>query len=262
MMKRGEEEMSGIRFSFPASIIAGKACIERHDVLILRRYGFAEGIRRYDDARRLLALDAMCPAHCHEWKAYFVETLSAFIIDIAPPSGQLDPLKSAWLIRNLAFDGVIEHSLRLEFLLHAIERADYCPDILSAFALDQLRLACSRVPAGAYYADRPGRAGITAGDLDYVWRILRSAVDRGRLLPPPFTASILRAIDDLVRLHDNHPGWAEIIGHMQDGERSVESLRTRPWLMTADPTDDDVVARDIAESIERLRQMAAVSCVP
>jgi hypothetical protein len=261
MMKRGEE-MSGIRFSFPASIIAGKACIERHDVLILRRYGFAEGIRRYDDARRMLALDAMCPAHCDEWKAYFVETLSAFIVDIAPPCGELDHLKSAWLIRNLGVDGVIEHGLRLELLLHAIERAGRCPDLLSAFALDQLRLACSRAPAGAYYAERPGRAGITDHDLDYVWRILRSAVDRGRLLPPPFTASILRAIDDLVRLHDNHAGWAEIIGHMQNGERSVESLRTRPWLMTADPTEDEVLARDIADSIERLRQMATVSCVP
>ncbi|SFB37315.1 hypothetical protein SAMN03159496_03206 [Rhizobium sp. NFR07] len=225
--------MGGIRFSFPASVIAGKGRIDRHDFLILRKYTFADGISTYDDALLMLALNDMCPARCDEWPTYFIETLSAFIVDGSSPTGRIDLLKSAWLIQTLAVDGAVDDPLHLEFLLHAIERAGSCPEILSAFALDQLRLAFCDEPCGAYRMGRPHRNGIAAYDIAYVWRILRNAVDGGRLFLSPLEASILNMINGLVEDRDNHPGWADIMEHVSGG-RGADSLRRRPWLRTPD----------------------------
>jgi hypothetical protein len=229
-----EKTMGGIRFSFPACVIAGKGRIDRHDFLILRKYTFAEGVTTYDDALLMLALNEMCPERCDEWPAYFIETLSDFIVDGASPHGSIDALKSAWLIQTLALDGAIEDPLHLEFLLHAMERAGSCPEMLSAFALDQLRLALCDVPASAYRDARPYRDGIAGHDITYVWRILRSAVDGGRLLLSPLEASILQMINGLVEGRDNHPGWIEVMEHVTGGRGST-SLRRRPWLRAADP---------------------------
>jgi hypothetical protein len=224
-----EKEMSGIRFSFPACVIAGKGRIDRHDLLILRKYAFADGVRSYDDALLMLALNEMCPSRCDEWPPYFIESLSAFIVDAATPAGRIDALKAAWLIQTLGFDGAVDDPLHLELLLHAIERAGACPDILSAFALDQLRLAFCEQPTGAYRVSRPRRDGIAASDIAYVWRILRNAVDGGRLMLSPLEASILQMTNSIVEGRDNHAGWAEIMEHVA-GRRGGSGFRRRPWL--------------------------------
>lgn len=224
--------MSGIRFSFPACVIAGKGRIDRHDLLILRKYAFTNGIRGYDDALLLLALNDMCPAHCEEWPAYFVEQMTAFIVDTAAPKGRLDAAKSAWLIRALALDGRVEHLLQLETLLHAIERADSCPDILLAFALDQLRHRLMDPLETSYGIPAPRHAGITADDMAYIWRLLRCRIDGGRLFISALEASSLTMIDDVVRHRDNHPGWQEVMDYVAGEERHVDSLRSRPWLLT------------------------------
>lgn len=228
--------MSGIRFSFPACVIAGKGRIDRHDLLILRKYAFTNGIRGYDDALLLLALNDMCPVHCEEWPSYFVEQLAVFIVDTAPPRGRLDAAKAAWLIRALALEGRIEHPLQLETLLHAIERAESCPDILSAFALDQLRHKLLAPPELSYGVPAPRHAGITADDMAYVWRLLRCRVDGGRLFISALEASSLAMIDDVIRHRDNHPGWQEVMDYVAGEERHIESLRSHPWLLT----DDDI----------------------
>ncbi len=226
--------MSGIRFSFPACVIAGKGRIDRHDLLILRKYAFTNGIRSYDDALLLLALNDMCPAHCEEWPAYFVEQLTAFIVDTAPPRGRLDAAKAAWLIRALALDGRVENPLQLETLLHAIERAESCPDILPAFALDQLRHMLLTPAETSYGVPARRHAGITADDMTYIWRLLRCRINGGRLFISALEATSLAMIDDVVRHRDNHPGWQEVMDHVAGEERHFDSLRSHPWLQTED----------------------------
>lgn len=223
--------MGGIRFSFPACVIAGKGRIDRHDLLILRKYGFPDGILSYEDALLLLALNDMCPDHCDDWPAYFIEQLTAFVVDMAPPRGRLDPLKSAWLTRMLGVDGVIEHPLHLEVLLHAMERASDHAPLLSVFALDQLRHALSTNPAGAHARARPAAHGITDQDLAFVWRIFRQSVDNGRLFLSPQEASTLYMIDNLVRHRQNHPAWTDVMQHASGQDRPLITLRNSPWLV-------------------------------
>jgi hypothetical protein len=141
-------------------------------------------------------------------------------------------------MRTLALEGRIDQPLQLECLLHAIERAESSPDILSAFALDQLRHAlCSR-PAGYSAGARPRLAGVTADDLAYVWRILRWRVDAGRLFVSTLEATSLRLIQEGVRDRDNHPGWDEVMAFVSGDEHAFGNLRSRPWLVS--PAEDIV----------------------
>lgn len=223
--------MSGVRFSFPACVVAGKGRIDRHDVLILRKYAFAEGVTNYDSARLMLALDDMCAMRCKEWDLYLVESLTAFLIDRTPPYGRIDEIKAAWLIRSLGLDGTVERPVQLELLLHILECASNHSPLLAAFALDQLSIAISDSPSGACHRMRPAQAEITAFDLDYIWRILRQSVQDGRLHLSQLESSVLHTIHNRVRGCDNHSGWNELMDHIAAAERPAIRLRSEPWLM-------------------------------
>jgi hypothetical protein len=232
-------EMSEHRFSFPACVIAGKGRIDAHDVMMLRRHAFADGISRKEDAEALLALHHACPEQCPEWGHYFVETLASFIVHASAPAGHIDELKAGWMIRALAEEGVVRTPLELELLFHAIEISVDVADGVTAFALDQIRNALAPVPGGAYLATRPPAAAITQHDLAYIWRLLRPAVDRGRLLLSPLEAEVLKEIDHLTSSSLNHPDWNEMLSQVVTLERPADLLRSLRW--TLDEDDDFVV---------------------
>lgn len=224
--------MSGFRFSFPACVIAGKGRIAADDILMLRKYAFPDGIRSSEDAATLFALNDSCLEHSPEWSTYFVESLTAYVVRGATPTGRIDDAKAGWLMRTIAADGAVRSALELELLLHAMEVASEVPESLSAFALDQIRLALEPGPRGAYHAARPPAPGITAFDLAYIWRVLRGAMERGRLMLSPLEAMVLREIDELADPAAHHPAWREMIAAVVTYERPREVLRAGPWLVT------------------------------
>ncbi len=235
--------MSGFRFSFPACVIAGKGRVSADDILLLRKYGLPEGARTIEDALTLLALNDACQEQCPEWSAYFVETLTDYLIHGATPAGTIDEAGAAWLMRSISADGVVRSPLELELLLHVMETAAEVPECLSAFALDQLRFALPPHGVGAYYASRPASPGLSTYDLSYVWRILRGALDRGRLMLSPLEAVVLKAIDDAASASDHHPAWREMMTMMVTLDRPRESLRSTRWLIANDgPIYDDELA--------------------
>ncbi|TCV61325.1 hypothetical protein EDE05_12246 [Neorhizobium sp. R1-B] len=236
--------MSGYRFSFPACLIAGKCRIDADDVLRLRRYTFPEGIGSFDDALTLLALNDHCPEHSPEWVAYFVESLTMFLVHGCVPRGVVDEAKAGWLMRSIADDCVVRSPAELELLLHVIEVAPEAPESLSAFTLDQIRLALQADARGAYHAIRPASPGIAAHDLAYIWRVLRSAVERGRLVLSPLEVVVLREIDGLASASAHHPAWREMIDAIVTLDRPRHALRSAPWLVTNDvhPSSEELAA--------------------
>ncbi|KGE00618.1 MULTISPECIES: hypothetical protein [Rhizobium/Agrobacterium group] len=226
--------MSGFRFSFPACVIAGKGRIVADDVLMLRKYAFPDGIRSSNDALALFALNEACPESGPEWTAYFIESLTMFLVYGSTPEGVIDDGKAAWLMRTITTDGAIHSALELELLLHTMEVASEVPESLSAFVLDQVRLALGPDPRGAYHAGRPAAEGISAYDLAYIWRVLRGALERGRLVLSPLEALVLREIDRLAAPSDHHPAWREMMAAVVMVERPKEMLRAKRWLAIDD----------------------------
>ncbi|TWF54188.1 hypothetical protein [Neorhizobium alkalisoli] len=225
--------MSENRFSFPACMIAGKGRIEAYDVLMLRTYAFPEGVRRVSDTQMMLELHDLCPTQCDEWANYFVESLSAYLVNGGGMPGVIDERKTSWLIRAIADNGAVRSWLEIELLLHVMEIADSTTETLSAFALDQVRIGLSTTASGrlggisnsAYGKTRPAQNGVTAFDLSYIWRVLRPAVDKGRLMLSMMELAILSEIDALAQRSDHHPGWNEIMLQFAAIERLTEASK-------------------------------------
>lgn len=224
--------MSGFRFSFPACVVAGKGRIVADDIFMLRRYAFPDGIRSCEDVLTLFAIHESSPERSPEWTAYFVESLTAYLVHGTEPAGIIDEAKAGWLMRTIAADGAVRSAPELEFLLHAMEVASEVPESLSAFALDQIRLALDPDARGAYHASRPAAEGITAHDLAYVWRVLRGALERGRLMLSPLEARVLREIDELAAPSAHHPAWREMMEAIVTPDQPREALRSERWLLS------------------------------
>ena len=223
--------MGGYRFSFPACVIAGKGRIVTDDILMLRSFAFSDGLKSSQDALELLALNETSIEKSPQWSAYLVESLAMFIVYGSAPAGIIDENKSEWLIRAISVDGAVKSALELEVLLHAMELAAEVPEELSAFALDQLRLSLEPAPRGAYHEGRPASDGITNQDLIYIWRILRGALERGRLMLSPLEATVLRHIDELADPAALHSDWHTMIAAIVTLDRPKHALRSSRWLV-------------------------------
>ena len=227
--------MSGLRLSFPACVIAGKTWLSAEDIILLRKYTFPEGIRSSGDVVTLLALHKTCPQKCAQWTDFFIEQLTDYIVYHCYPQGSLDDVNVAWIKAMFSTNGVVHTPLELDLILHVMAVSSFVPDSLSAFALDQLRIAVS-LKTGAYHETRPNAAiGITVHDLEFILRILRGSYARGNLVLSPEEVTVLHRIDGETWPSANHPAWHEMIAaiDMRESPQRAAADRTR-WLRVPD----------------------------
>jgi hypothetical protein len=203
--------MSDSFFRYPASAIAGKHRFTADDIVLLRRHMFPLGLTSADDALQLLALHRSPALKCAGWNTWFVEMMTAFVVVHSYPQNSLDELNARWLIDFLSTGGATANAAELEVVLHAMEMAGAVPDILSAFALDQLRLAIRYGKGG--YAEKRGikRSGIAAEDIEYIYRILRGSLFSGKMLLSRQEVAVIDRIDALVSGRANHPAWNDLV---------------------------------------------------
>jgi hypothetical protein len=217
--------MSDLRFSFPACVIAGKGRITPEDVLLLRRHLWPDGLFSRQQVAMALALHDCCPLSCPEWTGYLIESVTAYVVWHESRSGKVSGPTAGWLLEQLAEAGTVRTPVGLDILLHVLDVAASVPNFLSAAVLNQLRLALLPEPLGAYAERRNDAAGITKRDLAFLWRVLRSAVDRGRLNLSRAERLILREIDRLGAPAEHHPGWREMMAltEMVSQDRSLDT---------------------------------------
>jgi len=221
--------MSDLRFSFPACLVAGKGQITPDDVGLMRRHMWPEGICSRQQAIMAIALDNCCETRCPEWTTYLVEAITDFVVWRESADGVVSGETAGWLLECLAERGAIPSQAGLDILLHILDVAREVPRFLSAAALNQLRLALLPQPQGAYAHRRSGENAVTKSDLAYIWRVLRSALDRGCLRLSRAERLILQAIDQLATAADHHPGWRETMALVEFVPQSGD-IRTTAWL--------------------------------
>jgi hypothetical protein len=209
---------------YPASAIAGKHRLTAEDALLLRRHMFPRGVVSIDEASQLVRVHTSAGETSREWDLWFVETLAIFMVMRIDPRGALDVANADFMIGALSQAGVVRSAAELELLLHCMEMAVDVPDVLTVLALDQLRLAIL-TGNGAYAQQRLAkRPGISQGDIDFIYRILR-----GSVVLYPSEITVIEAIDAIVRGDANHPAWASLVKSIAlrdiDGRVSAE-----PWL--------------------------------
>lgn len=227
--------MSDLRFSFPACVIAGKGEITPDDVGLMRHHMWPDGITSRYQASMALALHDCCTTHCPEWTAYLVEAIAEFVVWRDSADGDVTGETAGWLLEKVASAGAVHSPAGLEIILHVLDIARNVPGFLSAAALNQLRLALLPEPRGAYARRRLDSRGVTKADLAYLWRILRTAVDRGSVRLARAEQLILGQIDRLADEAENHPGWRDVMLLAEIASRS-DDIRATEWLLL----DEDI----------------------
>ena len=227
--------MSDGRFSFPACLVAGKRRLDVDDLLMLRKHAFSDGIRTEDDACILLAIHRACASSCPQWDCYVVENIVAYVVHQRHPRGWIDERNADWLINALSVDGIIHTPIELEIILHALDMSASAPDRFYAFALEQMRLGLIPDSRAAYARRRNSRSpGIDLADLHYLWRILRSACDCGRLVLSAIEREQLQAIDAMSEPRHHHSGWNTLIASLQLHHNGTGEADRTAWLQASD----------------------------
>jgi hypothetical protein len=108
------------------------------DVLNLRLAVFDDVTVSQADAEALMALDECMSQPCREWRAFFVEALTDFLVQQEQPRGYVDAGNARWLMTGITRDATVKPN-ELELLVRILETATSVPPELQKFTLKQVR---------------------------------------------------------------------------------------------------------------------------
>lgn len=185
-----------------------RSYVTAEDVRNLRREMFPDGVISRAEAERLIALAERSPDGDPEWREFYVEALTAHLVDQARPEGYVSPEDADWLVSGVRRDGRVETAMELEAVVHILERAKEAPASLAGFALQQVKATVLR-------GEGPGREGafapgvVTAEDVKLMRRVVFARAGGGRLKVTTEEATAIYDIHDATASAENDPSWRE-----------------------------------------------------
>ncbi len=197
-----------IQFTDLARATAADGEISPTHLFALRQLEWDAGRIGRTEAEAILSLNRMLERPSGEWTDFFVETLSAWLLD---DTGHCDGDAARWLTDALDAEGGVATMAELELLVRVIEgaRGDEASESLSRCALE-------RIEATVLTGEGPTRIGgpnsgqprITGAECRLVRRILFASGGEARM---PVAAEFLPRIDRATRDGDNSPEWPELL---------------------------------------------------
>jgi hypothetical protein len=190
--------------------IKARGSIKDVDVAKLRRSWDADGTIDEGEADALFALNEACPVQDPAWADCFVETLTDYIVNQAPPEGYITASNARWLVDRISRSGRVATSTHLELLVNVLKTARWAPQSLARFALEQVEHAIVS-GEGPLRAGKPSRPGVVLeADVDLLRRVLIGFGCGGNLAVSRSEAEVLFAIDRACQGGDNHSSWREL----------------------------------------------------
>lgn len=111
--------------------------ISEEEVLKLRRYMWADGSISPEEAAQLFELNDAAGSS-NDWSDFFIEAMCDYLIGRGQPRGYVTDTDASWLIHHIGKDGRIDSHTELELIVKLLERAEFVPDTLKAFALHEI----------------------------------------------------------------------------------------------------------------------------
>ena len=189
------------------AMIAQARALGPDETLALRRVVWPDGRITANEAAILFELNRASSAPSTEWVDFFVEAITAYIVEQAEPRGYVSDENADWLMHAIDHDGRVDSLAELELLVKVIEKAENAPDRLKRYALDQIRDAVLRGegPTRCGGGLQPGSIGTT--EVRLLRRVLYAT---GGLAPAHISreeAELLFAIKDATLGGNNAPEW-------------------------------------------------------
>lgn len=201
----------GILTSVLVNEIKARGSIRDSDVLRLKAALCGEHALGLADAEALLALHGACPVKDPAWAAFFVDTLTDFVVNQMKPEGYIIAENAQWLIGQVSRDGRIRSSAELELMVRVIERARWSPPNLAAFVLGQVREAVASGTGPLRTREVAERGTIPPSEIALVRRTVLAFGRECKLAITRSEAEALLAIDDAVAPGQSSPLWTDFV---------------------------------------------------
>ncbi|MDM7956703.1 hypothetical protein [Blastomonas sp.] len=189
------------------AMIAQTRALGPDETLALRRAVWPDGKISAHEADILFELNQSCSAPSAEWVDFFVEAITAYVVEQAEPRGYVSDDNAAWLMRAVDHDGRVDTLAELELLIKVIERAENVPDSLKAYALQQIRDAVllGEGPTRSGAGLQPGTIGTS--EVRLLRRVLYAAGGDAPAHISRAEAELLFEIKDATLAGANAPEW-------------------------------------------------------
>lgn len=198
-----------MHFSQLAAQATADGVIGADEILSLRQAGWADGAMDPEEAESLFLANEALREPSPEWRDFFVEALTQFIVNTVDPKGYVDDLMGDELIERISRDGRIETMAELELLVKVLETALHTPVALKNFALTQIEQA-------VLHGDGPTRQGsldpkgINAAECALMRRLIFAAGGDRPASISRAEAEMLFRIKDATVYEVNAPEWEKL----------------------------------------------------
>lgn len=190
-----------------AGMIRNARVLGADETQAMRRAVWPDGMISAVEAGILFELNHASLSPSVEWVDFFVEAITAFVVEQAEPRGYVSDENAAWLMQRIDHDGRVDTLAELELLVRLIERADNVPDDLKAYVLVQIKRAVLTGEGPTRHGDSltPGRIG--TAEVRLLRRVLYAAGGHAPAHISAAEAELLFAIKDATVHGDNAPEW-------------------------------------------------------
>ena len=209
--------------------ILARGVVRADDVLALRREVFGEITVTPAEVEALFRIDEGTEKRVGEWRAFFLEAMTDWLVRQQEPSGYITQEQADWLVARIKADGRVRDGTELELVVRALELADEAPASLSAFGLSLVTRAV---------VENDGV--ISADEVQRMRRLVFALSGPGRMAVTREEAGALFDLNDATRGRDNDPSWTDFF--MRAVANAVtaaagwappsraEALRRQAWL--------------------------------
>ncbi|MBX9461298.1 MAG: hypothetical protein KL785_09755 [Brevundimonas sp.] len=178
--------------------ILARGVVRAEDVLALRREVFGEITVTPAEVEALFRIDEGTEKRVPEWRAFFLEAMTDWLVRQQAPSGYITPQQADWLIARIEADRRVRNGTELELVVRALELADEAPESLSAFGLSLVTRAV---------VENDGV--ISADEVQRMRRLVFALSGPGRMAVTRHEAEALFDLNDATRGRDNDPSWTD-----------------------------------------------------
>jgi hypothetical protein len=222
--------------------IVAKGEVGPEDVLALRREVFGEITVTQNEVEALFVIDEGAQRQSKEWREFFLEALTDWLVRQQEPVGYVTEAQADWLIARIMADRRLRDGTEIELVVRVLELADAAPASLAAFGLSLVTRAV---------VENDGI--ISADEVARLRRLVFAPSGPGRLAVSREEAEALFDLNDATRGAANDPSWTDFFmravanavtasaGWVAPGRE--EALRRERWLADL----DDGVFREMEE---------------
>jgi hypothetical protein len=180
---------------FTAALKSGHR-ITADDVLAVRRAVWPDGRVSDSEAGFVFDLNRLVEEPSPEWRDFFLDALTDYVVNQKAPRGYVDEANADWLIAEVDKDGAQPGRLEIELVVKVVERAVNCPARLRSWAL-------ARIEAAVVRGDRT----VDARECALLRRLVFAPGGEGALVVGDDEAEALWRLKDACLESNNAPEW-------------------------------------------------------